>query len=75
MPGVDKHKNSLSIRLTESAVFLRTTDVTGRRRMLNDSQPSMLRGLLVLELVKPTKITSVELELQAKVVTAWPEGV
>ncbi|KAG6841423.1 hypothetical protein C0991_011317 [Blastosporella zonata] len=35
----------------------------------------MLRGLLVLELAKPTRITSIELELIAKSSTAWPEGI
>ncbi|KAL1695910.1 hypothetical protein GGG16DRAFT_121259 [Schizophyllum commune] len=35
----------------------------------------MLRGLLILDLVKPTKISSIELELSAKASTAWPEGV
>ncbi|KAG5727101.1 Arrestin-related trafficking adapter 3 [Termitomyces sp. T112] len=34
----------------------------------------MLRGLLVLELAKPTRITSIELELLAKSSIAWPEG-
>lgn len=66
-------KNSLSIRLTESAVFLRS-DGAGRRRG-GGSRPSMLRGLLTLDLAKPTRITSIELELQAKSVTAWPEGI
>lgn len=64
-------KNTLSIRLAESAVFLRTNDFTGRSR---DSRPALLRGLLVLDLVKPTKISSIELELTAKTSTSWPEG-
>lgn len=70
----DKNKNSLSIRLTESVVFLRTTDTIGRRSS-TEGTPSVLRGLLVLNLVKPTRITSIEIELQGKVVTSWPEGV
>ncbi|KAG5220310.1 Arrestin-C domain-containing protein [Salix suchowensis] len=65
-------KNTLSIRLAESAVFLRTNDFTGRSR---DSRPALLRGLLVLDLVKPTKISSIELELTAKTSTSWPEGI
>lgn len=67
-----KNLNPLSIRLTESAVFLRS-DGAGRRRG-GGSRPSMLRGLLTLDLSKPTRITSIEMELQAKAVTAWPEG-
>jgi hypothetical protein len=66
-------KNPLSIRLTESAVFLRSNGA-GRPRG-NESRPSMLRGLLTLDLTKPTRISSIELELQAKSATAWPEGV
>ncbi|KAK7472450.1 hypothetical protein VKT23_000565 [Stygiomarasmius scandens] len=75
MPANDKPlKNCLNIRLAESAVFLRTNDTSGRNRY-NDSRPTMLRGLLTLELVKPTRISSIQLELQAKSATAWPEGV
>lgn len=65
-------KNSLSLRLTESAVFLRTR--TGLH-LTENSQPSILRGLLALNLVKPTKISSIELELKAKSHTTWPEGI
>ncbi|KAF9469986.1 hypothetical protein BDZ94DRAFT_1181644 [Collybia nuda] len=71
--GDKAKKNPLSIRLTESAVFLRS-DRAARQRG-GGSRPSMLRGLLILDLAKPTKITSIELELQAKSVTAWPEGI
>ncbi|KAG6828251.1 hypothetical protein H0H92_008639 [Tricholoma furcatifolium] len=69
-------KNPLTIRLTESAVFLRS-DGSGRRHrgQWQESRPSMLRGLLVLDLPKPTRITSIELELLAKSSTAWPEGI
>jgi arrestin-related trafficking adapter 3/6 len=71
----DKHghkKNPLSIRLTESAVFLRSE--TGRRSHAHETQPSLLRGLLTLELQKPTRISSIEIDLKAKTVTNWPEG-
>ena len=69
-------KNSLSIRLTEPVVFLRgsaETTVTGRRTT-RESQPAMLRGLLTLTLDKPTKISSIEITLQGRTQTAWPEG-
>ncbi|GLB37733.1 putative cyclin binding protein [Lyophyllum shimeji] len=72
--GMTDKKNPLTIRLTESAVFLRS-DGTGRRNHGRESRPSLLRGLLVLELAKPTRITSIELELVAKSSTAWPEGI
>ncbi|KAI0776243.1 hypothetical protein BD413DRAFT_263574 [Trametes elegans] len=69
-------KNSLDIRLAESVVFLRAGDATGRQRNLQaDAPPGMVRGLLVLNLAKPTRITSIEIELVGKAVTAWPEGV
>ncbi|KAF8346017.1 hypothetical protein F5887DRAFT_146677 [Amanita rubescens] len=70
-PPQKRSKNSLSLRLTESAVFLRTRP----GRYLSDStQPSVLRGLVVLDLVKPTRISSIELQLKAKSHTTWPEG-
>ncbi|KAI0645200.1 hypothetical protein C8Q79DRAFT_970304 [Trametes meyenii] len=70
------HKNSLDIRLAESVVFLRAGDATGRTRTLQaDAPPGMVRGLLVLNLAKPTRITSIEIGLVGKAVTAWPEGV
>lgn len=65
----------MSIRLTESAVFLRSDATPSRRNNHADNvRTSMLRGLLVLDLVKPTKITSIEVELTATTSTAWPEG-
>ncbi|KAJ7018359.1 hypothetical protein C8F04DRAFT_167052 [Mycena alexandri] len=71
-------KNTLTIRLTEAAVFLRTDDNRARRRQAHDAsdpQPGMLRGLLTLTIVKPIKITSIDLELQARSSTSWPEGI
>ncbi|ETW74835.1 hypothetical protein HETIRDRAFT_482638 [Heterobasidion irregulare TC 32-1] len=69
------HKNNLSICLTESVVFLRSSDFTGRRHSASDVSPALLRGLLTLNLVKPTRISSIEIELQGKSATSWPEGV
>ncbi|KAJ4487300.1 hypothetical protein C8J55DRAFT_507535 [Lentinula edodes] len=66
-------RNTLSIRLAESAVFLRTNDLTGRNRY-GDSRPTYLRGVVQLELVKPTRISRIVLELGAKVGTIWPEA-
>ena len=75
--GPKNAKNSLNIRLTESVVFLRgavEATLLGRRPS-RDVQPAMLRGLLTLNLVKPTKISSIEITLEGKSQTAWPEGV
>ena len=66
-------KNAVSIRLNESAIFLRT-DGPSARRTNNETRNSMLRGLLVLDLVKPMKITSIDVQLTAMTSTAWPEG-
>lgn len=76
MPTTTKpQKNALDIRLAESVVFLRAGDATGRlRNMQIDAPPGMLRGLLTLTLIKPTKISSIELVLVGKTSTAWPEG-
>ncbi|KAJ6593454.1 hypothetical protein B0H19DRAFT_921152 [Mycena capillaripes] len=73
-------KNTLTIRLTESAVFLRTSENNARQRRssandLSESRPAMVRGLLTLNIVKPIKVTSIDLELQAKTSTSWPEGI
>ncbi|KIK67531.1 hypothetical protein GYMLUDRAFT_155717, partial [Collybiopsis luxurians FD-317 M1] len=72
VPSSPSHpaKNTLSIRLAESAVFLRTNDSTGRNRY-NDSRPTFLRGIVQLELVKPTRISRIVLELGAKSVTIF----
>lgn len=70
-----KLKNSLTIKLTEPVVYLKDVDFTGRRRTHNETAPpSMLRGLLVLTLVKPTRISSIEIELQGRSSITMPEG-
>ncbi|KAH9485509.1 Arrestin-related trafficking adapter 3 [Psilocybe cubensis] len=70
-----KRSNSVSIRLTESAVFLRTDGAPVRRGAIPDPRTSLVRGLLILDLVKPTKLTSIEVELSATTANAWPEGI
>lgn len=70
-------KNTASIQLTEPVIFLRgSTDsvVRGRNPENGVPQPAILRGLLTLALVKPTKITSIEVELEGWTRTAWSEG-
>ena len=79
MPSYKNKKNSLTIRLAESAVFLRADQSYTLRNNGSASNAfscnGMLRGLLVLDLVKPTKITSIEVELTALTTTSCPEGV
>ncbi|KAF9243175.1 hypothetical protein BU15DRAFT_60029 [Melanogaster broomeanus] len=54
-------QNSLSIRLTEPVVFLRSSE-------------AVVRGLLTLTLAKPTKVSGIELALQGKAATRWIQG-
>ncbi|KAF9451533.1 hypothetical protein P691DRAFT_699236 [Macrolepiota fuliginosa MF-IS2] len=71
---IPKDKNSVTIRLTESAVFLRS-DSSTHHRIHTEEQPSVLRGLLILNLAKPTKISRIDVELMGKTEMAWPEGI
>ncbi|KAI0691096.1 hypothetical protein BC835DRAFT_1361475 [Cytidiella melzeri] len=80
-PDLLKHlmpalRNSLDIRLAESVVFLRTGDGTGRVRHGTQplAPPAMVRGLLTLDIVKPTKISSIEIEFVGKASSSCPEG-
>ena len=71
----EKDKSKLSIRLAEPVIYLKDVDFSGRRYTHNEfSPPSMVRGILVLNLHKPTKICSIGIELTAKSSTRWPEG-
>ena len=69
-------KKSLTITLTEPVVILRTVDVAGAQRSDDDgiSPPSMLRALLTLDLAKASRISSIEVELQAISHATWSEG-
>ena len=66
--------NSLSIRLTESAVFLSADGHTPARGRHSEQRLTLLGGLLILQLVKPTKIKSIDVELTATASSAYPEG-
>ncbi|KAI5983894.1 hypothetical protein EDD15DRAFT_2313018 [Pisolithus albus] len=68
-------KNALSIRLTEPFVFLRTSDPSGHRPPDPADSPGLVRGLVTLNLAKPTRISSIEVELKAVVTATWPEGI
>jgi hypothetical protein len=74
-PTISPRKNSLSISLTESVVFLRSVDVSSHRPTTRENTPpSILRGLLILSLVKPTRISSIKVDLIGQSVTTWTEG-
>lgn len=68
-------KSSLSITLTEPFVILRTVDAAGSQSLLGEfAPPSVLRGLLALDLSKASKISSIQIELQATSYASWSEG-
>ncbi|KIY45049.1 hypothetical protein FISHEDRAFT_67153 [Fistulina hepatica ATCC 64428] len=71
------HKaTALTIKLNESAVFLRTQDTASRHAGPAAIPPaSALRGLLILHLSKPMRITSIEVELIALTINQWPDGI
>lgn len=70
----ENKKNTLSINLAESAVFLNADVHRARRDRGVEQKPTMLRGLLILYLAKPTKITSIEVDLSATSSVSWLEG-
>lgn len=72
MDSFNVKNNTLSIRLTESAVYLSTDQAPEDRSV--EQRSTLLRGLLILHLAKPTKITSIEAELTATSSLSWPEG-
>lgn len=71
---------SLQLTLFEPVVFLRGQsavgeDARGRRRPINfDAPPSQLRGLLIMNLPKSSKINEISILLQGRARTDWPEG-
>ena len=68
-------KSSLSITLTEPFVILRTVDASASQPLLGEfAPPSVLRGLLALDLPKATKISGIQIELQATSCASWSEG-
>ncbi|KAF9643117.1 hypothetical protein BDM02DRAFT_3132643 [Thelephora ganbajun] len=72
----ERDEKNLTIRLAEPVIYLKDVDFSGRRRTHNElSPPSVVRGLLVLHLSRPTKICSIDIELAAKSSTHYPEGV
>jgi hypothetical protein len=69
-------KSSLTLALTEPLVVLRTVDIAGARPLpVGVTPPSTLRGLLALDLSKPTRVSSIQVELQAVSYSSWSEGV
>jgi hypothetical protein len=70
--GFEPHRHSLAISLIDPIVFLRGADFSRGRH--ENAPPSILRGLLTLSLTKPTRISSIEVELIGQSLTTWSEG-
>ncbi|KAL7413078.1 hypothetical protein BDY24DRAFT_72785 [Mrakia frigida] len=73
-------KNGVHIELTEPVVFLRGPatgeDSRGRRTLQRDDvPPALLRGVLTLTLTKPSRIKRIDIVLEGKARTEWPEGI
>lgn len=75
MPLLDTASTSyVSIRLAEPVVFIRN-DVASSSRLESNARTSIVRGLLTVHFVKPTRVASIDVELSAKTSNAWPEDV
>ncbi|KAH9067647.1 hypothetical protein EDB87DRAFT_1584443 [Lactarius vividus] len=73
--GFEPHSNSLSISLIDPIVFLRGVDHSSWRATVHENAPpSILRGLLTLCLTKPTRISSIQVELIGQSMTTWLDG-
>ena len=68
--------NTLELRLTEAVVFLRgALDLTSNKsHSAQNAPPALLRGLLVFQVDKPVKVKSIEVEIEGRTRTEWPEG-
>ncbi|KAH8818657.1 hypothetical protein DL96DRAFT_1560208 [Flagelloscypha sp. PMI_526] len=65
----------ISIKLTESAVFLRSQAVPGNDPQLSQTEtPAILRGLLVLNFEKPVKVSEIVVKLTCKCFATRQEG-
>ncbi|KAJ9119687.1 hypothetical protein QFC22_003397 [Naganishia vaughanmartiniae] len=78
MPRAIVQHTPLAIRLTEPITYLRATGEDARGRPLqarSDEPPAVIRGLLTLKLTKPSRIRRIEVKIEGKARTEWPEGI
>jgi arrestin-related trafficking adapter 3/6 len=61
----------ISIHLTEPVLYLAGFEASE----YTDRSPAMLRGSLILKLLKPSKIKSITLVFKGRARTEWPEGI
>lgn len=75
------HSGSLQvfIKLVEPAIFLQGFESSGTKQSSLSSQTnsssSILRGSLIIRVLKPTKLKSIKLNLKGYCRTEWPEGI
>ncbi|CAN6672987.1 hypothetical protein TRVA0_047S00848 [Trichomonascus vanleenenianus] len=65
------HTAVLSLNLTESHIFL----LGLTRNEMYEQESAILRGSLVLRVLKPTKVKSIMLRFKGTAKTEWPEGI
>lgn len=61
----------ISVNLAEPVLYLTGFDPSEYQ----DRSPAMLRGSLILKLLKPTKIRAITLVFKGRARTEWPEGI
>ena len=68
------HSGSLQvfIKLAEPAIFLRGFESSNAKQ---SSSSSILRGSLIIRVLKPTRLKSIKLALKGYCRTEWPEGI
>ncbi|KAL1749155.1 hypothetical protein HDZ31DRAFT_79244 [Schizophyllum fasciatum] len=74
MPNPHSNRKShVHVRLNESALFLR---VPSDPESVDEAPPasSSVRGLLIVHLVKPARISSIDVELVGTSKVQWPDG-
>lgn len=69
-----KKQHHLYITLTEPIAFLRTPDPSGRLQPDPDDPPTVVRGVLTLNVAKPIVISSIEAELSGMLAISYQEG-
>ncbi|KAF8548404.1 hypothetical protein OG21DRAFT_1564142 [Imleria badia] len=68
-------KKQLDITLTEPVVFLRSSDPSGRLHTDPNDSPTLVRGIVTLNVAKPIGVSSIEVELTGVLSISYVEGI
>ncbi|CCK73540.1 Aly2p NDAI_0G05570 [Naumovozyma dairenensis CBS 421] len=71
IPLAETSSIQLFIKLAEPKVFLQGFE----SRHISEKQPSILRGSLIVRVLKPTRIKNISLSFKGYSRTEWPEGI